>query len=175
MDQMRAGQAMYAARCVGQSDTDVIAVIERGFRESARRRLARLEEPGLVARLEAELAAKTARLRDGSDVEERESLTALLDAARSREDAHAVRRLALDLEAIDRLETDVRLLPMRIGKARRRAAEELREARAALAGARAEAVHIANQIFAIGYFADLWEGREHMLPPGLPAIDPMSF
>ena len=173
MDQLRAGQAMYAARC-GPADAAVVDVIERTLLASAQRRLAVLassSENQVASRLEADLAAKKARLRDGTSERERERLTARIEDARTRSDAHSVVRLSLERDEIDALEKDVRVLPMRIGKERKLAAEELRAAQAASATVRADAEHVAATLFSAGYFPDVWAGREHLLPPGVPSCD----
>ena len=164
---MRAGQALYATRC-GPEDTDVIDVIERRLRGSAQQDLVRLAEPGLVASLESELATKRALLPGA--VEERARLSALLEDARHRDDPHGVVRISLELNATESLEKDIRVLPMRIAKERKRVAENLRNAQAAAVNTRAAANDVAAHIFGAGYFRDIWEGREHLVPPGTPAI-----
>ena len=165
MDQRRAGQALYASRC-RSADRTVVDVIERGFRDAARRSLEYVNDA--VDAMEAELAAKTERLPGACA--ERARIAALLGDARDRCDAHGVVRLELEQKTVATLEQDVRVLKMHLGKERKRAADGMRKAQAALAETRAAAENLSAFIFGAGYFADLWEGRESLLPPGVPPV-----
>ena len=165
MDQRRAGQALYASRC-GPEDTDVIDVIERGFRDAARRSLDCANDA--VVSLEANLEAKRGRLPGAND--ERTRLSALLREARARGDTHSAVRLSIELNEVESLEKDVRVLKMRIGKERKRASEKSREASAEAVQTRETAESVAAFIFGAGYFEDVWEGREYLLPSGCPPV-----
>ena len=116
LDQRRAGQALYASRC-RSADRTVVDVIERGFRDAARRSLEYVNDT--VDAMEAELVTKTERLPGASA--ERARIAALLGDARERGDSHVC--LDLELDTVATLEQDVRVLKIRLGKERKRAAD----------------------------------------------------
>ena len=166
MDQMRAGQALYASRC-GEGDRCVVDVIERGLVDRARRDV-EAAGGGAVASLEAELLRKQALVPGAA--EEMARIRALLALGMEALGAYEDACLLMDLTELESLDKDIRVLKMRVGRERKRADASARRAQRALDGARDDARSVASQIFAAGYFEDVWQGREALLPRGLTPI-----
>ena len=169
MDQMRAGQALYASRC-GEGDRCVVDVIERGLVDRARRDV-EAAGGGAVASLEAELLRKQALVPGAAEEMARIRALLALDARHMEAlGAYEDACLSMDLTELESLDKDIRVLKMRVGRERKRADASARRAQRALDGARDDARSVASQIFAAGYFEDVWQGREALLPRGLTPI-----
>ena len=137
---------MYAARC-GPYDCSVVDVIERGFRDAARRSMERVDDT--VVTLESQLASKLA----------------CLDAAlEGIQGIHGIR----DKEETERLEEEIRTLRARIKKERRIAEARRERTMADAVESRSAAEGMAEFLFEPGYYPDVWQGRETLVPDGVP-------
>ena len=169
MDQKRAGQALYLARCLEGGDANVLKAIERVYREIGQRDLDDVGNAGLVTALEGELVTKLALVQTAPEDEARLVLYTTNNPDMSNERKAYIDSQLVEIRGRARY---VRVLRMRIGKERVRDvhAAAAAAAQASINGAASVAAVIGSQLFEFGYFPDIWAGHEELLPAGYSRV-----